>query len=56
MKIISKLDGFFHSDSGATAVEYAMIGVGIAVAIAATVFTVGDTLNENYFQKLAETL
>jgi pilus assembly protein Flp/PilA len=35
---------FIRSEDGATAIEYGLIAAGIAVAIAAVVFTVGDSL------------
>lgn len=38
---------------GATAVEYALMASGIALAIMSTVFTVGDKLKENFYDKLA---
>jgi pilus assembly protein Flp/PilA len=39
-------------DGGATAIEYALIAVGVAVAVSATVFAVGDNLVSNYFDKV----
>jgi pilus assembly protein Flp/PilA len=33
-----------HDTSGATAVEYGLIGAGIAIAIVAAVFALGDEL------------
>lgn len=35
---------FIRAEDGATAIEYGLIAAGIAVAIAAVVFTVGDSL------------
>jgi pilus assembly protein Flp/PilA len=35
---------FMRDDSGATAIEYAMIASGVAVAIAATVMSLGSTV------------
>jgi pilus assembly protein Flp/PilA len=35
---------FMHDDSGATAIEYAMIASGIGVAIAASVVSLGSTV------------
>jgi pilus assembly protein Flp/PilA len=35
---------FWHAKSGATAIEYAMIAGGIAVAIAAVVMSLGSTV------------
>jgi pilus assembly protein Flp/PilA len=35
---------FWHGNSGATAIEYAMIAAGVALAIAATITKVGATV------------
>ncbi len=46
----------FRADTrGATAIEYGLIAAGIAVAIAAAVFLLGDELNE-LFGGVTETL
>jgi len=39
---------FMRDDGGATAIEYAMIASGIAVAIATTVVTLGSSVNGMY--------
>ncbi len=39
---------FLRDDGGATAIEYAMIASGIAVAIAATLMTLGSSLTSKY--------
>ena len=39
---------FFSDEEGATAIEYGLIAAGIAVAIIAAVFAIGDELN-NFF-------
>jgi len=39
---------FLHSDAGATAIEYSLIASGIALAIVATVGSLGSTLNNLY--------
>ena len=36
---------FFKDENGATAIEYGLIAAGIAIAILAAVFTLGDSLN-----------
>jgi pilus assembly protein Flp/PilA len=46
---------FWRSNSGATAIEYAMIAGGIAVAIAATVTKLGSTVN-GLFQSVLTSL
>ena len=43
--IIRSFMRMLRDDGGATAIEYAMIASGIAVAIAATVSTLGSTVN-----------
>ncbi len=37
------------AEDGATAVEYALIAVGLAVAISATVVALGTTLSDDLF-------
>jgi pilus assembly protein Flp/PilA len=39
---------FLHDDVGATAIEYAMIASGIAIAIATTIVSLGSTVNGLY--------
>lgn len=39
---------FLRNESGATAIEYAMIASGIAVAIATTVFSLGSNVKGLY--------
>ncbi len=45
---ISNLGRFLHDDGGATAIEYAMIASGIAVAIATTIVSLGSTVHGLY--------
>ena len=47
---------FARDDNGATAIEYALIAVGIAVAIAATVYQLGDVVLAKYYGRLANEL
>lgn len=46
--VLRSLLRFAADESGATAVEYAMIAAGIAIAIAATVATLGTSLKDKY--------
>jgi pilus assembly protein Flp/PilA len=46
---------FARDETGATAIEYAMIASGIAVAIAATVMNLGTTVN-NMFTSVSNSL
>jgi pilus assembly protein Flp/PilA len=39
---------FLRDDRGATAIEYAMIASGIAIAIAATLVTLGSSVTSLY--------
>ncbi|MGH6670642.1 MAG: Flp family type IVb pilin [Xanthobacteraceae bacterium] len=39
---------FMRDASGATAIEYALIASGVAVAIASTVFSLGTSVNGLY--------
>ena len=39
---------FARNEQGATAIEYALIAVGIAVAIASTVMSFGDSVKAMY--------
>jgi pilus assembly protein Flp/PilA len=45
LSMIKKLQGILKSEDGATAIEYGLIAAGIAVAIIAAVFVVGDDLS-----------
>lgn len=47
---------FLRDDRGATAIEYAMIASGIAVAIASVVFGLGSQLNSNFYGSVATAL
>jgi pilus assembly protein Flp/PilA len=40
-----KVRGLIADDRGATAIEYGLIGAGIAIAIVAIVFTVGNDIS-----------
>ncbi len=46
--IRSLVKRFLCDERGATAIEYAMIASGIAVAIATTIVTLGSTVNGLY--------
>lgn len=37
---------FVHEENGATAIEYGLIAAGIAIALIAVIFSVGNTLEE----------
>ena len=44
MKRESRILSWLHDTRGATAIEYGMIVTGIAVALIAIIFTMGDNL------------
>jgi pilus assembly protein Flp/PilA len=46
--VISTARAFLCDESGATAIEYAMIASGIAVAIATTIVSLGTTVHGLY--------
>jgi pilus assembly protein Flp/PilA len=48
--------GFLVDESGATAIEYAMIAVGIAAAIAGTVYNLGSAVNAKLYGNLGSAL
>ena len=39
---------FINDEEGVTAIEYALIAAGIAIAIVATVYLVGGAVNEKF--------
>ena len=43
---------FRGDESGATAIEYALIAAGIGGTIAATVWSMGSTLKETWWDKI----
>ncbi len=52
LSIYTKVRSFLKSEDGATAIEYGLIAAGIAIAIIAAVFVVGDDLS-NLFNTVA---
>jgi pilus assembly protein Flp/PilA len=44
---------FSADESGATAIEYAMIAAGVGTCIAGTVMTLGSSLKTTFYDKLA---
>ena len=43
-------------ESGATAIEYAMIAAGVGAAIAATVYSLGSSVKQNLYEKVSDSL
>ncbi len=50
--VLSLFSRFRRDERGATAIEYALIAVSIAAAVAATVFSTGSSLNANFYAKV----
>lgn len=53
LKLLALKDAYLRNDDGATAIEYGLIAAGIAVAIVALVFTLGDQI-EGAFQEVSD--
>jgi pilus assembly protein Flp/PilA len=45
IKLIAKIQGYIHSEEGATAIEYGLIAGGISLAIVTATFAFGDDLS-----------
>jgi pilus assembly protein Flp/PilA len=45
---MSKFAAFLKNESGATAIEYALIASGISIAIVAAVYSLGSQLTAKY--------
>lgn len=43
-----KIKKFLQSDSGATAIEYALIATGISLAIVVVIFAFGEQISDLY--------
>jgi pilus assembly protein Flp/PilA len=52
---LTDLKGFYRDRSGATAIEYGLIAAGIAVAIIAAVFALGDDI-KGFFEEVSTQL
>ena len=48
------LSKFVRAESGATAIEYALIAFGLSIVISAAVFGVGSNLKTNYYERIKE--
>jgi pilus assembly protein Flp/PilA len=54
--IIASVVRFARDERGATAIEYALVASGIAVAIASTVVTLGSAVKNNLYGNVATAL
>ena len=52
---LTDLKAFYRDKSGATAIEYGLIAAGIAVAIIAAVFALGDDI-KGFFEDVSSKL
>jgi pilus assembly protein Flp/PilA len=54
--IVASVVRFMRDERGATAIEYALVASGIAVAIASTVVTLGSAVKNNLYGNVATAL
>ena len=52
---LTDVKAFYRDKSGATAIEYGLIAAGIAVAIIAAVFALGDDI-KGFFEDVSDKL
>lgn len=55
-ELMQTLKLFARNERAGTAIEYAIIAAGIAVAIVGTLGIVGETVRDNLFKKVADAL
>ncbi len=55
-QLMQTLKLFARNERAGTAIEYAIIAAGIAVAIVGTLGIVGETVRDNLFKKVADAL
>ena len=53
LKLAALIQSYIKKEDGATAIEYGLIAAGIALAIAAIVFTLGDQI-QGAFQGVSD--
>jgi pilus assembly protein Flp/PilA len=54
--IIAAVARFMRDEGGATAIEYALIASGVAVAIASTVVSLGSAIKNNLYDNVAQAM
>ncbi|HMG80955.1 MAG TPA: Flp family type IVb pilin [Xanthobacteraceae bacterium] len=54
--IITSVARFMRDERGATAIEYALVASGIAVAIASTVVSLGSAVKNNLYGNVAQAM
>lgn len=52
-RVTARLRGFVDDRRGATAIEYALMASGIAVAIMSTVWSLGSSVKTNLYDKIS---
>ena len=50
LKLVALIQAYNTNEEGATAIEYGLIAAGVALAIAAVVFTIGGDLDAKFQQ------
>ena len=55
-ELIKTIRAFAQNENGATAIEYALIAGGISIVILTAVISVGDTVRDDLFGKVAAAL
>lgn len=55
-KTLETVRTFARNDSGATAIEYALIAGGISIVILVAVISVGETVRDDLFGKVKNAL
>lgn len=55
-ELLETVRAFARNDSGATAIEYALIAGGISIAILVAVISVGETVRDELFGKVKTAL
>ncbi len=48
LKLLAMKEVYLKNEDGATAIEYGLIAAGIAIAIVAVVFTLGDEIEATF--------
>jgi pilus assembly protein Flp/PilA len=51
--LVARMRHWLAAEQGATAIEYALIASGLAVAVASTVFGLGTALKTGFYDKIA---
>jgi pilus assembly protein Flp/PilA len=55
-ELLKTIRAFARNENGATAIEYALIAGGISIVILTAVISLGDTVRDDLFGKVATAL